>query len=80
MSDVAERVKAVIAEQLKVKSELVTKETKITDDLGADSLDIVEMFVILEEDFDIKIPDEEVEQMATVGDAIKRIEDKLASK
>ncbi|MGB3242051.1 MAG: acyl carrier protein [Candidatus Omnitrophota bacterium] len=80
MLDVAERVKTVIAEQLKVKSEMVTKEAKIVDDLGAESLDIVEMFVMLEEDFDIKIPDEEVEQMATVGDAIKCIEDKLASK
>ena len=80
MSDVAEKVKFVIVEQLKIKSEKITEEAKITDDLGADSLDIVELMVMLEEDFDIKIPDEEAGKIITVGDVVKCIEDKFSSK
>ncbi|MEA3488767.1 MAG: acyl carrier protein [Candidatus Omnitrophota bacterium] len=80
MSDVAEKVRSIIAEQLQIRGEKVTEESRIMDDLGADSLDIVELFVILEEDFDIKIPDEGSEKIVTVGDAIKYIENELASK
>ena len=80
MADVAEKVKFIITEQLKIKSEKITEEAKITDDLGADSLGIVELIVMLEEDFDIKIADEEAEKIVTVGDVIKCIEDKFSSK
>jgi len=80
MADVAEKVKLIIAEQLKIKNEKITEEAKITDDLGADSLDMVELIVMLEEDFDIKIADEEAEKIVTVGDVIKCIEDKFSSK
>lgn len=80
MADVAGKVKFIISEQLKIKSEKITEEVKIMDDLGADSLDIVELIVMLEEDFDITIADEEAEKIVTVGDVIKCIEDKFSSK
>jgi len=78
MSDVALKVKAIIAEQLGVKDESVTDTAKIMDDLGADSLDIVELFVILEENFDIRIPEEEAKKLVTVEEAIKYIEENLS--
>lgn len=77
MSEVGLKVKAIIAEQLGAKDESVTDAAKIMDDLGADSLDIVELFVILEENFDIKIPEEEAKKLTTVGDATKYIEKHL---
>ena len=80
MSDVAKKVKSSIAEQFKIKDEHVTEKAKITDDLEADSLDMIKLLVTLEEDFNINIPDEEMEQMVTVGDAIKCVENKLALK
>ena len=78
--DAGERVKAIIAEQLGVKSEEVTPQASFVDDLGADSLDTVELVMALEEEFGIEIPDEDAEKMATVGDAIKYIDDKVANK
>ncbi|MFH1847649.1 MAG: acyl carrier protein [Candidatus Omnitrophota bacterium] len=75
-----DKIKAIIAEQLGVKSEEVTEQAKFIDDLGADSLDTVELVMALEEDFGIEIPDEDAEKMVTVGDAIKYIEEKTASK
>ncbi|MFC1577238.1 acyl carrier protein [Candidatus Omnitrophota bacterium] len=71
-----DRVKEIIAEQLGVKKEEVTNSAKFVDDLGADSLDTVELVMALEEEFGIEIPDEDAEKMATVGDAMKYIEDK----
>ncbi len=73
---VPEKVKNIIAEQLGVKPEEVTPEAKFIDDLGADSLDTVELVMALEEEFGIEIPDEEAEKLVTVGDAVKYIEEK----
>jgi len=80
MAGIAEKVKSVIAEQLGVKPEEVTDQAKFVDDLGADSLDTVELVMALEEEYGIEIPDEDAEKLTTVGDAIKYIEEKLASK
>ena len=77
---VEEKVKSIIAEQLGVKAEEVTAEASFIDDLGADSLDTVELVMALEEEFSIEIPDEDAEKMSTVGDAIKYIEDKIQNK
>ena len=77
---VAEKVKSIIAEQLGVKAEEVTPQASFIDDLGADSLDTVELIMALEEEFSVEIPDEDAEKMATVGDAIKYIEEKAAAK
>ncbi len=80
MSGISDKVKGVIAEQLGVKPEEVTDQAKFVDDLGADSLDTVELVMALEEEYGIEIPDEDAEKLTTVGDAIKYIEEKLASK
>ena len=77
---VEEKIKAIIAEQLGVKPEEVTPGASFIDDLGADSLDTVELIMALEEEFNVEIPDEDAEKMATVGDAIKYIENKTANK
>ena len=76
---VADRVRAIIAEQLGVKLAEVTDAASFIEDLGADSLDTVELVMALEEEFGIEIPDEDAEKMAAVGDAIKYIESKIAS-
>jgi len=76
---VHERVRAIIAEQLGVKLEEVTDSASFIEDLGADSLDTVELVMALEEEFGIEIPDEDAEKMVTVVDAIKYIEQKAAS-
>ncbi len=73
MSDVESRVRDIIVEQLGVNPEQVTPEAKFVDDLGADSLDTVELVMALEEEFDIEIPDEEAENIGSVGDAINYI-------
>ena len=75
MSEVAEKVKSIVAEQLGVKIEEVKTEAKFIDDLGADSLDTVELVMALEEEFGAEIPDEDAEKLTTVGDAVKYIED-----
>lgn len=77
---VADRVKAIIAEQLGVKIEEVTDSASFIEDLGADSLDTVELVMALEEEFGIEIPDEDAEKMGSVGDAVKYIESKTAAK
>ena len=69
-----DRVKKIIVEQLGVDEEEVTQEASITDDLGADSLDQVELVMAFETEFNIDIPDEEAEKIKTVGDAVSRIE------
>ncbi len=72
--EIIEKVKAVIVEQLNVDEADVTEEASFVDDLGADSLDIVELVMALEEEFGISIPDEQAESIKTVGDAIAFIE------
>jgi acyl carrier protein len=67
-------VKAVVVEQLSVNADEVKEESKFVEDLGADSLDVVELVMALEEKFDIEIPDADAEAIATVGDALKYIE------
>ena len=76
--DIFEKVKAIVVDQLEIEEpEKVTAEAKFADDLGADSLDTVELIMALEEEFDIDIPDEEAEQIVTVGDAVANISDKV---
>ena len=75
MASVAERVINIVAEQLGVDKEKVTPETSFVNDLGADSLDTVELVMELEEEFDINIPDEDAEKIQTVGDAIKYVQE-----
>lgn len=75
-----DKVKSIIAEQLGVKVEEVTPQASFIDDLGADSLDTVELVMALEEEFGIEIPDEDAEKMTTVADAVKYIDEKSASK
>ncbi|MEA3328444.1 MAG: acyl carrier protein [Candidatus Omnitrophota bacterium] len=74
---VDEKVKAIIVEQLGVKSEEVNINSSFIDDLGADSLDTVELVMALEEEFGIEIPDEDAEKITTVGQAVKYIEEKI---
>ena len=76
---VAEKVKSIIAEQLGVKIEEVKPEASFIDDLGADSLDTVELIMALEEEFSVEIPDEDAEKMIKVGDVIKYVEEKAAA-
>ncbi|MFH0839219.1 MAG: acyl carrier protein [Candidatus Omnitrophota bacterium] len=76
MSSVADRVKEIIVEQLGVKAEEVSPESSFVNDLGADSLDTVELVMAFEEEFGIEISDEEAEKITTVGQAIKYIEEK----
>ncbi|ABK99357.1 acyl carrier protein [Pelobacter propionicus] len=73
MSDIAKRVKEIVAEQLGVEESLVVPEASFMDDLGADSLDTVELVMALEEEFDIEIPDEDAEKIQSVNDAIEYI-------
>ncbi|MCH5201108.1 MAG: acyl carrier protein [Oscillospiraceae bacterium] len=73
---VFEKVKSIIIEQLDVEEDKVTMDAVIQDDLGADSLDIVDLVMSFEEEFDIEIPDDQVENIKTVGDIVKYIEDK----
>jgi acyl carrier protein len=70
-----QRVKDIIVEQLGVKPDQVTPEAKFIEDLGADSLDTVELVMALEEEFGIEVPDEQAEKLQSVGDVIKYIED-----
>ena len=72
---IEQRVKDIIVEQLGVKPEQVTPEAKFIEDLGADSLDTVELVMALEEEFGNEIPDEQAEKLQSVGDVIKYIED-----
>ena len=76
MSEIADKVKKIVVDQLGVNEDQVTPEAKFIEDLGADSLDQVELVMALEEQFGAEIPDEEAEKLTTVGDAIKYIESK----
>lgn len=71
-----DKVKAIIVDQLGVEESEVAMEASFVDDLGADSLDIVELVMALEEEFGLEIPDEEAEKIRTVGDAVKFIQDR----
>ena len=77
MSDsVAAKVKEIIVDELGVEADKVTTDASFVDDLGADSLDTVELIMAFEEEFEIDIPDEDAEQMRTVGDAVAYIEER----
>jgi len=78
--NVDEKVKDIISEQLGVKKEEIKPESSFIDDLGADSLDTVEVVMALEEEFGIEIPDEDAEKITTVGQSVKYIEDKINKK
>ena len=73
MSDIADRVKKIVVEHLGVEEDKVAEGASFIDDLGADSLDIVELVMAMEESFSMDIPDEDAEKIATVGDAIAYI-------
>ena len=73
MSEIASRVKAIIVDKLGVDESEVTNEASFTNDLGADSLDIFQIIMGIEEEFDIEMPSEEVEQIVSVGDAVEEI-------
>lgn len=75
VENVQERVKNIIVEQLGVEAEQVKPEAQFVNDLGADSLDTVELIMALEEEFDIEIPDEKAEKIKTVGEAVSYIEE-----
>ncbi|MBC7386808.1 MAG: acyl carrier protein [Cryobacterium sp.] len=76
---IEERVRSIIVDQLAVDAAKVTTTASFIDDLGADSLDIVELVMTMEEEFDLDIPDEEAEKMKTVGDVVKYITSKASS-
>lgn len=77
MSDVLERVKSIVVKHLETTPEKVTEKASFIDDLGADSLDNVELVMAFEEEFGVEIPDDAAEHIQTVGDAVKFIESKL---
>lgn len=74
---VFDKVKKIIVDQLDVEEDKVTEAASITDDLGADSLDVVDLVMSFEEEFGIEIPDDQVEKIKTVGDIVKFIEEKV---
>jgi acyl carrier protein len=78
MSDVADKIKKIICEQLDVPEEDVVPEASFVDDLGADSLDQVELIMAMEEEFDVSIPDEDAENIGTVQDAINYVKKAVA--
>jgi acyl carrier protein len=77
MSNVEEKVKDIIVEELGVEREKLTSEASFMEDLGADSLDTVELVMAFEKEFDIDIPDEDAEKLRTVGDAMKYLHEKI---
>ena len=70
-----EKVKKLISEQLDVEGDVIKETSSITDDLGADSLDVVDLVMSIEDEFDVEIPEDQVENIKTVGDIVKYIED-----
>tara|TARA_Y100001933_G_scaffold164363_1_gene162665 strand:+ start:1350 stop:1586 length:237 start_codon:yes stop_codon:yes gene_type:complete len=78
MSDITDRVKKIVVEHLNVDENKVSEEASFIDDLGADSLDTVELVMAFEEEFDIEIPDDAAETIQTFGDAVKFINDKMS--
>ena len=80
MSEIESRVKAIIVEKFGVQESQVTSEANFTNDLGADSLDRVELIMEIEDEFGISISEDQAEKIATVGDAVKYVEEKVAEK
>jgi acyl carrier protein len=80
MSDIAAKVKEIIVNKLGVDESEVTDDASFTNDLGADSLDTVELIMEFEKEFDLAIPDDQAEKIATVGEAIKHIEEGVKNK
>ena len=80
MSDIEEKVKDIIAEELGVERDKVQPNASFMEDLGADSLDTVELVMAFEKEFDIDIPDEEAEKLRTVGDALKYLHQRMGEK
>ena len=80
MSDIAAKVRAIIVDKLDVDESEVTNEASFTNDLGADSLDTVELIMEFEKEFDLAIPDDQAEKISTVGEAINHIEDAIQNK
>ncbi|MGC9524654.1 MAG: acyl carrier protein [Limnospira sp.] len=78
-ADTLEKVKKIVSEQLEVDTEQVTPEANFANDLNADSLDVVELVMALEEEFDIEIPDEEAEKITTVQEAVNYIDSQVAA-
>lgn len=72
---VFEKLKAILSHQFDVEKDTITMETNIMEDLGADSLDVVDMLMSLEDEFDVEIPDEEIEKMRTVAEVVAYIEE-----
>ena len=79
MSETADRVKKIVVEHLGVEADKVTEDASFIDDLGADSLDIVELVMEFEKEFNIDIPDEDAEKLRTVGDAIGYLNSKMGT-
>lgn len=75
-----DKVKSMLASQLNVDENKITEQSRIVEDLGADSLDMIEMLMALEEKFEISVPDEKAEQLKTVGDIAKFIDEATAGK
>ncbi|MGN0537766.1 MAG: acyl carrier protein [Acutalibacteraceae bacterium] len=71
---VLEKVKSILSEQFDTEEDKITAETSITNDLGADSLDVVDLLMSIEDEFEVEVPDEEIENIKTVGDLVKYIE------
>jgi acyl carrier protein len=74
---VLEKVKMILSSQFEVEQDTITPETNIQEDLGADSLDVVDMLMSLEDEFDVEIPDEKIETLRTVGEVVAYIEEHL---
>ncbi len=79
MSDLEQKVKRIIVEKLGIDAEKVTNEAYFIEDLGADSLDVVDLVMVFEEEFDLEIPDDEGMKLTTVGMAVKYLEKRLAT-
>ena len=75
---VFEKIKTILSEQFDVEEDAITPETNIADDLGADSLDVVDMLMSLEDEFDVEIPDEEIERIRTVSELVTFIEEHMS--
>ena len=74
---VFEKVKAILSEQFDVEEDSITAETTLADDLGADSLDVVDLLMSIEDEFEVEIPDEEIERIRTVGELVSYIEENM---
>ena len=72
---VLEKVKAILSEQFDVEEDTITPDTSITEDLGADSLDVVDLLMSIEDEFGLEVPDDQIENFRTVGDVVRYIEE-----